>query len=114
MAKDLTSSRLDRQNILNNEMAIEEIQNTTKIKTVFWNNKHYFTKVMVADYFQADVRTVERYLNSYAEELSANGHELLKGKIMDEFIEAYNTTFAADINVARKIRSISIFDLAHF
>ena len=27
MKKDLTNSRLDRQNILNNEMAIEEIQN---------------------------------------------------------------------------------------
>ena len=26
MTKDLTTSRIDRQNILNNEMAIEEIQ----------------------------------------------------------------------------------------
>ena len=26
MAKDLTNSRLDRQNILNNEIAVEEIQ----------------------------------------------------------------------------------------
>lgn len=35
MAKDLTNSRIDRQNILNNELAVEEIQETLHIKTVF-------------------------------------------------------------------------------
>ena len=32
MPKDLTTSRLDRQNILNNELAVEEIQGTVGIK----------------------------------------------------------------------------------
>lgn len=114
MAKDLTNSRLDRQNILNNEMAVEEIQQTSKIKTVFWNEKYYLTKDMVADYFQVDVRTIERYISNYSDELCANGFELIKGKKLAEFIEAYNAAFATDINVARKIRSISVFDFRAF
>lgn len=114
MAKDLTNSRLDRQNILNNEIAVEEIQKTSKIKTVFWDKKYYLTKDMVADYFQVDVRTIERYISNYSDELSSNGFELLKGKKLADFIDAYNTTFATDINVARKIRSISVFDFRSF
>lgn len=35
MAKDLTQSRLDRQNILNNELAIQEIQETSVVEAVF-------------------------------------------------------------------------------
>ena len=34
MKKDLTNSRLDRQNILNNEMAIEEIQNKSGVEGI--------------------------------------------------------------------------------
>lgn len=114
MAKDLTNSRIDRQNILNNELAVEEIQETLHIKTVFWNEKYYLTKDMVADYFKVDVRTIERYISNYSEELSANGFELIKGKKLAEFIDAYNTAFATDINVARKIRSIRVFDFRSF
>ena len=114
MAKDLTNSRIDRQNILNNELAVEEIQETLHIKTVFWHEKYYLTKDMVADYFKVDVRTIERYISNYSEELSANGFELIKGKKLAEFIDAYNTAFATDINVARKIRSIRVFDFRSF
>ena len=32
MAKDLTTSRLDRQNILNNELAIEEVQEKSGVE----------------------------------------------------------------------------------
>ena len=34
MKKDLTNSRLDRQNILNNEMAFEEIQNKSGVEGI--------------------------------------------------------------------------------
>ena len=35
MAKDLTTSRLDRQNILNNEIAVDEIQIKSGICVLF-------------------------------------------------------------------------------
>lgn len=34
MAKDLTTSKLDRQNILNNDMALREIQKAVNIKCI--------------------------------------------------------------------------------
>lgn len=114
MAKDLTVSRLDRQNILNNDLAVEELQNTVEVKAVLWNEKYYLTKEMIAAYFDVDVRTVERYISNFADELKANGYELLKGKHLQAFIEAYDATFATDINVGHKIRSISVFDFRAF
>ena len=100
MAKDLTVSRLDRQNILNNDLAVEELQNTVEITAVFWNDRYYLTKEMLAAYFDV--------------ELKSNGYELLKGNHLRDFIEAYNATFATDINVGHKIRSISVFDFRAF
>lgn len=114
MAKDLTVSRLDRQNILNNELAIEELQKTVELKAVLWNEKYYLTKEMLASYFDVDVRTVERYISSFADELKTNGYELLKGKNLQAFIEAYDATFATDINVGHKIRSVSVFKIRAF
>ena len=114
MTKDLTTSQIDRQNILNNELAVEEIQNTLQIKTVYWNEKYYLTKELLAEYFSVDVRTVERYISNNFNELSANGYEVLRGSRLQAFIDAYNTTFATDINVGRKIRSLSIFDFRSF
>ena len=47
MAKDLTTSQVDRQNILNNDLAVSEIQKTSKIDCVFFEDKLYLTKEMV-------------------------------------------------------------------
>ncbi len=114
MSKDLTTSRIDRQNILNNEIAVGEVRTTLDMNCVFWNDKYYLTKEMVANYFEVDVRTIERYMSNFSDELNANGLELLKGKNLQEFISAYNLKFATDINVGRKIRVLSVFDFRAF
>ena len=44
MAKDLTSSRIDRQNILNNELALQEIQDTSNIRGIVFEGKVCLTK----------------------------------------------------------------------
>ena len=36
---DLTVSRLDRQNILNNDLAIAEIQKQTRIQGIYYTSK---------------------------------------------------------------------------
>lgn len=114
MTKDLTNSRLDRQNILNNEIAVEEIQGTVEIKSVFWEKRHYLTKELVAAFFEVDVRTIERYINKFGDELKANGMEILKGKRLESFIRTYDDIFATDINVGHKIRSMTVFDFRAF
>ena len=114
MAKDLTTSKIDRQNILNNEMAIDEVRTTLDINYVFWDEKYYMTKDMVASYFDVDIRTIERYINNFSEELITNGFDVLRGKKLQDFIIIYNNTFATDINVGHKIRALSVFDFRAF
>lgn len=52
MTKDLTNSRLDRQNILNNEMAINEIQRKSGIDGVLWDGKIFVTCEMTANFLK--------------------------------------------------------------
>ncbi len=107
MSKDLTTSQIDRQNILNNDVALPEIQKAVNIKCIIWNDRLYLTKDMVAAFFGVDVRTIERYINKYSEELESNGYTVLKGKKLQEFLNVYESNFAADINVGAKIRALS-------
>lgn len=113
MPKDLTSSRLDRQNILNNEIAVEEIQEKSGAEGILWNEKLYFTREMTANFFEVDIRTISRYIDQYNEELVENGYEVLKGKRLKEFKETAQT-FGKDINVPTKTTVLGIFDFRSF
>lgn len=110
MAKDLTNSRIDRQNILNNELAVAEIQEKSGIKGIFWNDKIYVTKEMTADFFEVDIRTISRYIEQNTDELTFNGYEVLKGKKLKEFI----LSFGKDINVPSKTTQLGLFDFKAF
>ena len=95
MKKDLTNSQLDRQNILNNNMALEEIRNTSNIQGVWFEDKVYFTKNMVAEFFEVDIRTIERCVSANLPELEKNGYEIIKGTRLKGFIEAASSFNAA-------------------
>ena len=114
MIKDLTNSRLDRQNILNNEIAIQEIREKTGIKGILWNNKIYLTRDDVAAFYEVDVRTISRYIEQNNEELTQNGYVVLTGKKLQDFISKTSIDFARDINVPSKIRQLGIFDFRAF
>lgn len=113
MAKDLTSSRFDRQNILNNEIAIEEIQTKAGIEGILWCDKVYVTREMTAKFFEVDIRTVSRYVEQNNEELTQNGYEVLKGKRLKEFIESVKNS-GKDINVPTKTTALGVFDFRAF
>lgn len=113
MPNDLTTSRLDRQNILNNEIAVEEIQEKSGVEGIFWNEKLYLTREMTASFFEVDIRTISRYIDQYNDELVENGYEVLKGKRLKEFKEAAQT-FGKDINVPTKTTILGIFDFRSF
>jgi len=114
MAKDLTTSQIDRQNILNNEIAISEIQKKSDLSGVLFKNKYFFTKEMVSQFFEIDTRTVERYISTFADELKSNGYMILKGKELKDFLVCYRNTFGTDINVGTKITVLGIFDFRAF
>ena len=113
MKKDLTNSRLDRQNILNNEMAIEEIENKSGVEGIVWNNKLFVTREMTAKFFDVDVRTISRYLEQNGEELSENGYEVLRGKNLKSFLDVARNS-GKDINVPTKTTVLGVFDFRAF
>lgn len=117
MNKDLTNSKIERQNILNNQIAIEEIQKNINIKCIFFENKLYLTKSMIAQFFEVDIRTIERYVSDNIEELSKNGYEIIKGKKLKEFLKILSHFDAPDINVgsiSSKISQLAIFQFKSF
>lgn len=113
MAKDLTNSRLDRQNILNNEIAIDEIQQKSGIDGILWDGKIFVTREMTANFFEVDIRTISRYLEQNGEELSANGYQVLRGKKLKVFLEAAKDS-GKDIYVPTKTTVLGVFDFRAF
>jgi hypothetical protein len=114
MKKDLTNSNIDRQNILNNQQALSEIQKAANLKGVIFEGRLRFTKDMAAEFFNVDIRTISRYVEQYTDELVSNGYEILKGKKLKLFLEEMRLTFGKDINVPTKITVLGIFDFRAF
>lgn len=113
MAKDLTTSQLDRQNILNNELAIEEVQEKSGVEGIEWDGKLYVTREMTAEFFQVDIRTISRYIEQNNEELTRNGYVVLKGKKLKEFIAAVHSS-GKDTYVPTKTTVLGVFDFRAF
>ncbi len=89
MTKDLTQSAIDRQNILNNTQAIENIQAKMGVTGLLYENEYKFTTKMVADFYEIDVRTVKRYLENYEDEIKHNGYSILKGTKLKDFKDLF-------------------------
>lgn len=113
MAKDLTTSRLDRQNILNNEIAVEEIQAKSGIEGIEWEGRIFVTREMTATFFEVDIRTISRYIEQHNDELVQNGYTVLKGKQVKAFIQTANNS-GKDINVPTKTTVLGVFDFKAF
>ena len=117
MAKDLTTSQIDRQNILNNQFAIDEIRSTSNIKGILFEEKLYLTKSMVAAFFEVDIRTIERYVAANTDELMQNGYEVLKGSRLKEFIKLIKEFDEPGIDlgsISSKTTQLAIFDFKSF
>ncbi|HFI9397850.1 hypothetical protein [Vibrio parahaemolyticus] len=85
MAKDLTESLHDRQNILNNRYALQKAEQHLALGGVQFNGEAVFTKQQVMELFEISERTIERYLSSHSDELKNNGYQILRGSKLREF-----------------------------
>lgn len=83
-SKDLTVSNIDRQNILNNQYAIQEVEKAVHIKGIPFEGQTVVLKEQVASFFEVTNRTIENYLKSHEVELNQNGYEILKGNRLKE------------------------------
>jgi len=77
--KDLTVSQVDRQNILNNPYALQEIEKATRIKGIPFEGKTVVLKEQVSAFFEVTPRTIDNYIEKFGEELRQNGYEVLRG-----------------------------------
>jgi hypothetical protein len=116
MSKDLTTSEIDRQNILNNRYALAEIEKATGIQGIPFEGKTVVLKEQVAAFFEVTPRTVDNYLEKFSEELGRNGYAVLKGKRLKAMklaiaaLDVHETEF---VNIS-KIPQLGVFDFRAF
>ena len=108
--KDLTVSNIDRQNVLNNPIALETIQTYIGLSGMFFNEEYVFTKEMLASFYNISDATIERYLEANEQELKHNGYEVLRGKKLKGFREE----FGSIVHITSKTRQLGIFNFRAF
>ncbi|WP_290371897.1 DNA-binding protein [uncultured Parasutterella sp.] len=83
--KNFDLSIIERQNVLNNKIAVKEIQKSLNWTGVSYLDDVFFTKSQVARIFAVSEQTIERLTSANNQELKDNGYILLKGKKLNEF-----------------------------
>lgn len=130
MIVNLTDSFIDRQNILNNNDFVENIENFLGINGLFYEGEYLFTVLQVAEFFGVSVKTIQRYLATSEDELLTNGYRVLQGSKLKDFLLTFKELiysdikegFDKDINVSiknsvskiNKIRRIGVFNFRSF
>lgn len=114
MGKNLTTSAIDRQNILNNRYALEAIQEEVGFTGLVFEGQYRFITEQIATFFEIDERTVKRYLADYENELKNNGYEVLRGNRLKNFKLAVKEQSAGDIDVTSKITQLGVFNFRAF
>ena len=65
---------------------------------------------MIADFYEVEERTIDRYLESHEKELKRNGYFLCRGKLLKDL----KLQFGNDINVATKTTVLGLFNFRAF
>jgi len=113
--KDLTVSNVDRQNILNNPYALQEIEKATRIKSIPFEGKTVVLKEQVSAFFEVTPRTIDNYIEKFGEELRQNGYEVLRGKrlkILKMSVSELDVNETDFVNI--KVPQLGIFDFRAF
>jgi hypothetical protein len=114
MSKDLTTSAVERQNILNNPYAVTEIQKAIGLRGIEYRGKAVLFKEQVAEFFEVTPRTIDNYLSANESELRANGYEVLRGKALQELKLALKAALGNEIDFATKTTILGVFDFRAF
>ncbi len=102
MTEDLTNSSLERQNILNNPFAMQEIQKAVDIKCIPFESRMWLTKEQVASFFEVTPRTIDNYLSKFEQELKQNGYEVLRGNRLKELKNIISDRFGNEMDFVTK------------
>ncbi|MBW2228634.1 MAG: DNA-binding protein [Deltaproteobacteria bacterium] len=112
--KDLTVSQVDRQNILNNPYALQEIEKAAQIQGIPFEGKRVVTKEQVAAFFDVTPRTIDNHIERHGEELRQNGYEVLRGKRLKSLKLEISKQGANETDFVTKTTVLGIFDFRAF
>jgi hypothetical protein len=85
MNDTLDQSQVDRQNILNNEVALAHVQKHLGLTGMQFDGEYWFTVAQTAEFFEVNLRTVQRLIEKCESELKHNGYQVLKGERLKTF-----------------------------
>ena len=114
MPNKLTNSSVSRQNILNNSLAVNEIQKAVGVKGILFESEYKFLKRQIADFFEVTERTIDNYLEKYEKELSKNGYDVLRGKRLIDFKLVLSKDFGNEIDFVTKTTVLGVFNFRAF
>ena len=112
--KDLTVSQVDRQNILNNSYAIQEIEKATNIKGIPFEGASVVLKEQVAYFFDVTARTIDNYIEKYGSELRENGYVVLRGKQLKTLKKTILEMGDNETTFVTKTTALGVFDFRAF
>lgn len=104
--EEIIRKKVERQNILNNSVAMKEAENQLNFEGNFFNGVIYYTNEQLANIFGVTLRTIERTIENNREELNDNGYQVLSGKRINSFRN--EAIFATDISVGHQVRNLGV------
>ncbi len=110
MSKDLTNSSVDRKNILNNNLAIQELYDQVGFYGVKFEGKYRFTRQQLVQYFEVDIRTIERIVENNKSELEQSGYELFTGNKLRLFKDQV-AEYLADAKEKADVSDMNVGDI---
>lgn len=105
------NTQIQRQNILNNTLAIQKAKENIDITGILYNSTYFFTTQQIADFYEVDLRTIKRVIENNRKELEENGYHTLTGKELSDFKKAMFE--GRDINVPT-LKQTSTLSLSTF
>ncbi len=105
-----------QQNILNNRLALQEVEKATRITGIPFEGSSVVLKEQVSAFFEVTLRTIENYLGQHGQELAQNGYEILKGNRLKKHKLALSELNVPETNFGNitKAPQLGVFDFRVF
>lgn len=112
--KDLTTSEIARQNVLNNKYALEEVQRAIGLRGVMFEGELKFTKQQLSSFFEVSDRTINSCLTKNEKELRDNGYDVIDGNRLKNFKLVFCKEDDREVNFLIKSNKLGIFNFRAF
>ena len=112
--KNLTTSEIARQNVLNNKYALEEVNNAIGLRGVVFEGELKFTKQQLSSFFEVSERTINSVLLQNEKELKSNGYDVIKDNRLRLFKLAISESNVKEVNFPNKTPQLGIFNFRAF